>query len=348
MAEQDESPRGTLKSTADQTLMGVPAPRIDSDPDSRLHSPVLVRAGTSEADAEPAPLPRGMALPSRPPSAPSVSDAHPVVPSEASKKAPGALEYLRQRPVLGMLVLPVVFALLLVALGRHAPKPRASSAASAVTAPGKSEAQAAPSAGPPSLAELEQRAPGSLRASEVLRLAAARAEQKQTAARDLRQKIAANPALGKDSAIDAELLQLAADPLTAPDALHAMSELEGPTGADLLYEVWTRTTDRTDTTDLAHALLYSKDVKPKASPALAVALALRSAETCEDNRALLPKALTDGDRRSQHLLLKLSAKHGCGPKKADDCYACLRDRKDELSATINAVKSRHAPTFATQ
>lgn len=217
-------------------------------------------------------------------------------------------------------------------------------------APTKTEASTTNGAGAtaPSLAELEERAPGSLRVAEILRVATAHAEQKQAAARDFRRKIAANPALGKDNATDNALLQMAADPLTAPDALEAMTTLEAPTAADLLYEVWTRTTERTDTTELAHTLLYSADVKSKASPALAVALALRSAETCEDYRVLLPKALTDGDHRSQHLLAKLTTKRGCGPKKSDDCYACLRDKRDELTATINAVKSRHAPTFATQ
>ena len=72
------------------------------------------------------------------------------------------------------------------------------------------------------------------------------------------------------------------------------------------------------------------------------------AETCEQYQAILPKALTDGDRRTLHLLTKLNAKRGCGPKKADDCFACLRDKSDELTATINAVKSRRAPSFTSQ
>jgi len=59
----------------------------------------------------------------------------------------------------------------------------------------------------------------------------------------------------------------------------------------------------------------------------------------------LPNALKDGDRRSLPLLTKLNAKRGCGPKKASDCFECLREPKDELTATINAVKSRHAPSF---
>jgi hypothetical protein len=57
-------------------------------------------------------------------------------------------------------------------------------------------------------------------------------------------------------------------------------------------------------------------------------------------------ALKDGDRRALHLLTKLTNKRGCGPKKTDDCFACLREQSDELTATINAVKSRRPPSYA--
>ena len=74
---------------------------------------------------------------------------------------------------------------------------------------------------------------------------------------------------------------------------------------------------------------------------------MRTAESCEQYKALLPKALKDGDRRSAPPLLKLNNKRGCGPKKREDCYACLREPQDELAATINAVKSRRPPEYGT-
>lgn len=181
-----------------------------------------------------------------------------------------------------------------------------------------------------------------------MQLAEGRAEQKRASASALRQKLEQAPALGKDGATQNQLLHLAEDPATAVDALSAMAHLDAPVGADLLYEVWTSTQTRTDTTELARALLYSTDVRPKASPALSVALDLRVAETCEQDQAILPKALTDGDRRAVHLLTKLTAKRGCGPKKTDDCYSCLRAKADEVTATINAAKSRRAPSFTSQ
>src|SRR5882724_10808569 len=65
MAERDPS---HSDARAAGTLLGVPAPRVESNADSPLRSPVFVRSGTSMAEIEPPPLPR-MALPSRPPPA---------------------------------------------------------------------------------------------------------------------------------------------------------------------------------------------------------------------------------------------------------------------------------------
>jgi hypothetical protein len=354
MTEQDQPERGKTKSGADQTLLGVAPPRIDSSADSPQRSPVFVRSGTSVADVEPAPLPR-MALPSRPPRASSASSEVPIakpngVATIRARLEP-ALSYARARPVLSMAVIPALFSVSLVAFTGHrttqrrvvttnnaavAPPPMPS--ASAAVAPSQAD----------TLAELERRPASSLSSSELVLLAQGHAEQKRSAASALREKIAQDPALGKDSALQSQLLHLAEDPSTAADALSAMALLEPPSGSDLLYEVWTGTSVRTDTTELARALLYSTDLRPKASPALAVALDLRVAETCQQYQAILAKALTDGDRRALHPLTKLNVKRGCGPKKTEDCFACLRDKNDELVATINAVKSRRPPSFTNQ
>ena len=115
-----------------------------------------------------------------------------------------------------------------------------------------------------------------------------------------------------------------------------------PISADLIYEVWTGTTARSTATDLARSLIYSKEVRAKASKALAVALDLRDADTCEKSRDLLARANGKGDRRSFSLLNKMTRKYGCGPAKRQDCYACLRDGKD-LDDALKAVKARREP-----
>ncbi|HKY41023.1 MAG TPA: hypothetical protein VJN18_34045 [Polyangiaceae bacterium] len=348
------------------TLLGVPAPRVENNADSPARKPVFVRSGTSPVETdtdEPPPLPP-MALPGRPP----VPEPEPerlvplVAPSAVSKKTGWSwLVALLRLPVvmlgvqlsLWMLLAPLLLVLLavvalVVSLPGSGAKP-ASSVASASAVP--PSASAAPSTKllvekrPSLLAELEGRSPESLSASELIKLADGRAEKQREKARALREKVEESHTAIYDKAIQAQLLQFVTDAETARDALAALAVAEAPYGPDMLYEVWTGTSARTDVTELARALVYSKDVKPRASPALAVALELRVAEKCEDFKALLPKALKDGDRRVLHLLAKLTAKRGCGPKKADDCYLCLREPEDELTATMNAVKVRKAPAF---
>ena len=331
--------------------MGVAPPPLEPSATSPQRSPVFVRAGTSVPDADSPQVPR-VALPSRPPSSLAGSE-RPLDADASLASTTGQLQRVRRvlgsHPVLWMLLAPGVLAVAAIALLRvnathHALNSPRSNTRPANVASSSSGAVPTESAAE-HLARLASRPPQSLNARELALLAEARADQARVAGQALREKVERNPALGKDPALQTELLRLADDPRTALDALSAMVALDGATGADLLYEVWTRTAVRSDATDLARALLYSRDVRPKASPALAVALELRSAETCEENKNILPKALQDGDRRSAHLLQKLSAKHGCGAKKREDCYACLRDQRDELSATINAVKSRRPPEF---
>ncbi len=339
-------------------MLGVAPPRIDGAADSPQRSPVLVRSGTSSGDIEPEVLSR-VALPNRSARGSAAATEAPPAAARAGGlrgTLEAALSYAGARPVIGMVIVPVFCALSLIALARHpgphtqgALAPRAPvTSANAAAIPSVTATSAAPA--PPSvdaIAELERRPPGSLNARELVTLAEAHDSQKRAAAVALREKLEHNPALGKDPATASQLLALSADPTTAPQALSAMAEL-GPPGADLLYDVWTSTVGRSDSTELARALLYSADVRAKASPALGVALDLRVAESCEQYQAVLPNALKDGDRRSLHLLSKLNAKRGCGPKKNEDCYACLRAKADELTATLNAVKSRRAPSATPQ
>jgi hypothetical protein len=317
-----------------------------------------VRSGTSPADSdvEPPPVPR-MALPSRPAvveaSLDKSSEPGPSLTSRDSLPLRSSGPLAAVRPALWMFgPLALLVALVIgVVLTTSKPVPTKPAMTAAAAAPAVEEKPAAspksakskPSAAP--VSELEAKPLGSLSAGELLKLADQSAERRREAALALRKKLADSPALGADKAVQAELLKWAGDEETARDALAAMAALNGPLGADLLYEVWAGTSAHTDATELAHALVYSSDVRPKATPALAIALELRQAETCEQFQAALPRALKDGDRRSLTPLMKLGNKRGCGPKKSQDCYACLRSQSDELTATINAVKSRRPPAF---
>jgi hypothetical protein len=347
------------------TLLGVPAPRVDSSADSAARRPVFVRSGTSVADVEPPPVPP-MALPGRPPGVeltfeqPAQRPASELPPafSQAEAEAtqgnrPSRIAVVARRyPALWMVAAPALLAVGVVAgvaatsTKKTTPPPVAVAPSSSLGA-GGSAPRPPPAVEKPradALAALETKPLESLSASELLKLAEGRSERRLETAQALRKRLEREPGLARDKAVQAELLKHAADAETAREALAALAALDGSFGPDLLYEVWTGTSARNDATELARALLYSTDVRPKASPSLAVALELRQAETCEQFQSALPKALKDGDRRSLHLLAKLGNKRGCGPKKSQDCYPCLRGAPDELTATINAVKSRRAPT----
>ncbi len=349
---EDQPYRSEAKSEADQTLLGVAPPRIESSTETLSRSPVMVRSGTSSADGDlPPPSQALHGLPPRNMSSAEIPVALVTKKSKPNAASEGALRFLRAHLVVPMVLAPVLIALILVALGHHKSSGMRPAAPATANPPVDYTAETQKAVEKPGqfgVSDLEGRSPDSLSSHELLLLAQVHAQKQSDAASQLRQRVEANAALGKDSATQIELLHEAADPRTARDALGAMAAVEPPIGADLLYEVWAGTTERSDTTELARTLLYSTNLRGTASPALSVALELRSAETCEQFKALLPKALKEGDRRSLHPLTKLNSKRGCGAKKADDCYACLRDQKDELTATINATKSRRPPSYAAQ
>jgi hypothetical protein len=221
------------------------------------------------------------------------------------------------------------------------PSALANAADSAAEAPSPAQAPALPATSIDTEA-LEARRAEELTKEEALALASAHRQREVARVAQLRQKLTRDPGLFKDAVTLGELRRAAEDPLTAPDALRAMADAPGPLSADLLYEMWTGTVVRNGATELARSLVFSKEVRAKASPELAVALDLRIAETCEQNKALLPRVLEQGDRRSLALLAKLSRKFGCGPNKRQDCYACLRDDK-ALDDAMAAVKRHREP-----
>lgn len=354
MSADDPTERKQQQSEADRTLLGVAPPKLESLPDSRLRSPVFVRSGTAGGAPgdEPLPLPR-MALPSRPLAPLPLEMAGPsaALPSAAAPGS-GLGQLLRAQPLLWMVALPSAVAALMVGIAvLTAPLPKAkpvvesAGPARAVPAAPREAEKPAERTSAEALAALEGKAPETLTARELVQIAEGRAAREREAAKAFREQLVANAELLKEKSTQAKLLTLAGQGETSREALLALSAIDGPLGPDLLYEAWTGTSARTDATELARALLYSSDVRPRASNALSVALDLRAADTCEKNRDVLPRALTDGDKRSLHLLVKLLHKRGCGPKKLDDCFACLRANKDELMATVNAVKARRAPSY---
>lgn len=231
--------------------------------------------------------------------------------------------------------------------------------APAASAPPPS-AEPAPSAAPPmtlperaasgdykALDELKQKAADARTPEETLALARGRSHNKGAALEGFAKEIKKNPDLLKSHDQLQRLRDFLADRETANQAAEVIVDLPGAIGPDLLFEA-TGSKNPRDTAQLAEDLLASKEVREKASPALAVTLDLQHAKECDEFKNLLPKVGEQGDRRALPSLIKLANKRGCGDSGKDDCYACIRDLdKDkkavDLGDAITAAKRRAPP-----
>lgn len=203
-------------------------------------------------------------------------------------------------------------------------------------------ANRAASGDPKAVGELEKRPVAERTAAEAVALAKGREAAKVKELEELVRKIALVPKLMKEDKDTRERMkELTRDREVATELLKAIAAMPGEPSADLLYTVLTTVRDD-ETERLAEELLYSKDVRTKASRALSVLLDLRKIEKCEDAPKVLERAKLVGDRRSLVTLMRFHNKRGCGEKKLDDCWPCLRDGDLLKDATI-AVQKRSGP-----
>ncbi|HVU04237.1 MAG TPA: serine/threonine-protein kinase [Polyangiaceae bacterium] len=155
--------------------------------------------------------------------------------------------------------------------------------------------------------------------------------------------LALDGTLAKDLALVHAVRLAADDDKTQKRALELAANRLGENGADLLFDVWTSTQERTEGTRLAKSLLDKEEVKSHASRPLRIALDLRRATKCEDAKRLVLEAKEAGDERSVRPLSQLSARSGCGFLGLADCYPCLRGADDSLGDARKAVQDRKAP-----
>jgi hypothetical protein len=177
---------------------------------------------------------------------------------------------------------------------------------------------------------------------DLLALTEGRAAQRRKGLAGIREDLKRNPNLGEDPDLLRRLRAAADDPELARDALGILATLPGPVPVDILYEIWMGTKGKTDITRLAEELVFLDSVRKNASPALAVVLDLRDAKDCQEVSKALDRALAHGDRRAARPLGLLTTRQGCGPRKAEDCYACLRSDQRIVDA-VSAVLRRPKP-----
>jgi hypothetical protein len=183
------------------------------------------------------------------------------------------------------------------------------------------------------VAELEQKAPAERSAREWLALGRGYVKNRR-----LSEAIAAyeaalelQPTLGEDTVLRRDLWNAANEAQTAELALSLAADYLGSQGADLLYKIWVDTKEVTASTQLARTLLYRRDVREGASPALQFLLAWREAIGCDDYARLLPNAALHADRRAITLLRRAQVHNECELSK------------EVLDAAVFAAKDRSEP-----
>ena len=190
--------------------------------------------------------------------------------------------------------------------------------------------------------QLEKLSPDQRTRVEAVALGRYWAKQQKREFSALAAELRAQPSKLDDPDTRKRILDFVDDGATSQLALDLLSELPNPLALDLLYEVWTGSKERTDSTKLAQAFLMAKDVRPRTSPALDLALTLRDAPTsCDVIARLFDIALKEGDRRSAMLLVRTSGRKNCGDGK-QDCMQCLKNARFARKA-IRAAASRLPP-----
>lgn len=122
-------------------------------------------------------------------------------------------------------------------------------------------------------------------------------------------------------------------------AFDLLTEKMGTTGPDLLYELFL---SEPKVSHRAEQLLRDPKVIAHTTPALAIAMDLRRANTCAGRLPLLERAAALGDRRSVAILspLTIGTKTGCGRWKRSPCPAACAEESRAYYQTITKILER--------
>ena len=250
--------------------------------------------------------------------------------------------------ITGLVCLGIGLSVSLISARRKEPPPVASASTLPSAEPKKpapTQLELAEQGNPQAIEALEKTAPSERTIDQALGLSQGRYAEKHLALTHLRSTIAKAGGTPDAESIK-RLVQFARDPDTSREVIGLFATLPGPAGPDLLNEFATDKKTGPELAKLAEELLRNKEVRPKASPALALVLDLREATTCEARESLLEKATEIGDRRVLGLAVTLVKKTGCGDNGRKDCNPCLRaDNSKILSKAIGKVQARKAPSY---
>jgi serine/threonine-protein kinase len=202
------------------------------------------------------------------------------------------------------------------------------------------------------IAELSARPEGDRTATEwrAVGMGYAKLGQLLTAVQTYSAGIKSHEALAADPALISDLRRAADDKEASDDALRVAAEQLGPTGVELIYDVWENAKGRPDkaaVTKLAKTYLDDEALLAKAPAALQILIELpkvQKAEGCPGVKRLLPKIGEVADDRIVPQLKRLNERRGCGFLGLADCYSCLRSTSD-LATALQSAQSRPGPQF---
>lgn len=165
------------------------------------------------------------------------------------------------------------------------------------------------------------------------------ANQPDKAVQAYQQMLAVEPAAADDVEVGQNVVLACQNEVSAEAAYEVLETRMGTRGLDLLY--WLAFDSKaTGKYQLRAAkVLAKKEVRERGSPALRIALELRTAGTCEGKYKLLDRARTEGDRRALVLLQPLFHDRGCGFLSMGDCWKCMR-RGPLLATTVKEIEAR--------
>jgi hypothetical protein len=160
----------------------------------------------------------------------------------------------------------------------------------------------------------------------------------------LRRAVETDPLLAADPNVLGAVRRAADDEASRKAAFALCRELLGAGGADVLFDVWAATSQKTEATTMAKAELDREEVREQASRALRIALDLRRASRCDDVKRLVEEAREYADERAFRPLNQFSSRGGCGFLGLGDCYPCLR-QGTALAEALEATQARQGPRY---
>jgi serine/threonine-protein kinase len=202
---------------------------------------------------------------------------------------------------------------------------------------------------PPPVQSAHSSRPASAGATEgeTLSLAALAESRKKNHASALAlatRALSIEPGLATDDRLSTAVFFAAREPATSNKAF---ALIEGPMGARGAELSWDLALDRKAAPAAQHRAarwLRSPNFRSLAPPALLLAADLRTAESCERARDLLPRAREIGDERSLSQLEAWQVRTGCGKDRQRDCMPCLR-ADVRLEEAIAAIRARPIPPW---